>query len=303
MGTKAVIIPRVFGGLGNQLFIYATARRIALVNDAELVIDHVTGFENDHKYNRKYELDHFNIPCSKATRFQRLEPLPRVRRYIKRVWGLWQPFERRKYIRQSGVDFDSRILNVNPVGYLYIEGYWQSERYFKDVEIQIRDELRIISPKDDQNIQMAEKIQSGTSVAVHVRFFDAPKINGKELNAYNNVTSDYYNRAVSVMDEKVPHAHYYIFSDRPLDAVSMLNIPNDRVTVVCHNNSDEMAYADLWLMSLCNNFIIANSTFSWWGAWLAKNRMKVVIAPAFVKRTGASSWGFDGLLPESWIKL
>ena len=79
------IIPRIFGGLGNQLFCYAAARRLALVNHAELVIDDVSGFAFDEVYQRHYQLDHFNIPCRKATAAERLEPFSRVQRYLKRL--------------------------------------------------------------------------------------------------------------------------------------------------------------------------------------------------------------------------
>jgi len=145
---------------------------------------------------------------------------------------------------------------------------------------------------------MAKQIMSNLSIAIHVRFFDAPDDNGT-----NNTPHAYYSRAVKQMRILVPGAHYYVFSDRPEAAQTCIPLPDDRVTYVSHNNGDENAYADLWLMSLCDNFIIANSTFSWWGAWLAQNKNKIIIAPGFEKRTGASSWGFDGLIPQNWIKL
>jgi hypothetical protein len=82
-------------------------------------------------------------------------------------------------------------------------------------------------------------------------------------------------------------------------------LPDDLVTLVAHNQGDEHAYADLWLMTLCQYFIIANSIFSWWGAWLAANAAKQVIAPGFVlaASTRVTAWGFKGLLPSEWIKL
>jgi hypothetical protein len=292
------IISRIVGGLGNQLFCYAAARRLALVNNAELVIDAVNGFVRDHDYQRHYQLDHFNIPCRKATPAERLEPLSRVRRYLKRAINHRLPFEERNYIQQEGVDFDPRVLAVKPRGTVYLEGYWQSDQYFKDVEPTIREELRIIPPKDEINLAMAKRIRGCLTVAVHVRFFDAPQEQG-----VNNAPGDYYARAVARMESLAPDTHYFVFSDQPAAARARIPLPEDRITLVSHNQGDENAYADLWLMTQCQHFIIANSTFSWWGAWLAERAEKQVIAPGFeiTNSDRITSWGFEGLIPNSWI--
>ncbi len=297
-----MIITRLFGGLGNQLFAYAAARRLALANNAELVIDQMSGFSYDTQYQRHYQLDHFNIPCRKATAAERLEPFARVRRYLKRRWNARLLFEQRRYLVQQGIDFDVRLLTLRPKGMLYLEGYWQSEGYFKDIEPQIREDLRIIPPKDDTNQQMAARIQSQVAVAVHVRFFDEPELSSPSQSAANNAADDYYQRAIAEMEERVPGAHYFLFSDCPDAARARVPLPDERITLVHHNRGDAMAYADLWLMTQCQHFIIANSTFSWWGAWLSTNPNKVVIAPGFEKREGKMWWGFKGLLPEEWIK-
>jgi hypothetical protein len=111
-------------------------------------------------------------------------------------------------------------------------------------------------------------------VAVHVRFFDTPQEKG-----VNNAPYDYYKRAFAIMANLAPDAHYFIFSDQPVAARDLIPLTEDRVTFVSHNQGEENAYADLWLMTQCQHFIIANSTFSWWGAWLASHRGKHVIAP------------------------
>lgn len=299
---KAKIIVRIFGGLGNQLFCYAAARRLALVNNAELIIDDISGFDFDVVYQRCYQLDHFSIPCRKATAAERLEPFSRVRRYLKRRWNIRRPFELRSYIQQVDIDFDPRLLTIHPKGGLYLEGYWQGEGYFKDVEPQIRNDLRIKPPTDDQNQHVVQRIRNAPAVAVHVRFFDEPETaSGGAINA-TNAQGDYYQRAIAAMEQCVPSAHYFVFSDRPREAKARLPLGDTRITLVQHNQGDAMAYADLWLMTQCRHFIIANSTFSWWGAWLAANPDKLVIAPGFEKRGGKTSWGFKGLLPEEWIK-
>lgn len=292
------IIPLIQGGLGNQLFCYAAARRLALVRGAELVLDDVSGFVRDHQYKRHYQLDHFNIPCRKATFADRLEPMSLVRRYLMRMINRRRPFEARSYIQQEGNDFDPRLLAVKPHGKIYLEGYWQSEEYFKDVESTIREELRIVPPKDAINVTMATHMRRLSSVAVHVRFFDTPN----ELGV-NNVKDDYYARAVSIMERLVPEAHYFVFSDQPSAARARIPLPDVRITLVSQNKGDASAYADLWLMTQCQHFIIANSTFSWWGAWLAAQPGKRVIAPGFEIRHGKMSWGFAGLIPKEWIKV
>lgn len=292
------LIPRLLGGLGNQLFIYAAARRLSLVNQAELVLDDVSGFTRDTVHQRHYQLDHFNIPCRKATAAERLEPFSRLRRALMRKWNQRLPFEQRRHLVQEGIDYDPRLLHCKLQGTVYLEGYWQSENYFKDVETTIRQDLQIKPPTDAANLAMAGRIRNCTAVAVHVRFFDEPHAAG-----INNAPGDYYTRAIEAMERLAPAAHYFIFSDQPTAARARIPLPDERVTLVAHNQGDENAYADLWLMTQCQHFIIANSTFSWWGAWLAESAAKQIIAPGIVKYTGASGWGFKGLLPDEWIKL
>jgi len=295
--SSAKIITRIFGGLGNQLFCYAAARRLALVNKAELVIDDVSGFVNDQEYNRQSQIDHFHIPCRKATDTERMEPFSRVRRAIKRKSSLLLPFAQRSYIQQEGIDFDPRLLHFKPIGTVYIEGYWHSENYFKDVAKTLREELQIKPPSDTANLSMANKIRSSKSVAVHVRFFDQPEVSG-----VNNAPGEYYTRAIALMEIHVPSAHYYIFSDKPEAARAHIPLPDERFTMVAHNHGDELAFADLWLMTQCQHFIIANSTFSWWGAWLAECEDTIVISPASVKGL-VTAWGFPGNLPLRWKLL
>jgi len=288
------VIARIFGGIGNQLFCYAAARRLALVNDAELVLDDVSGFRYD-KYKRRYQLDHFNIPCRKATPAERLEPFPRLRRYILKQMNKYRPFEKRTYIVQEGIDFDPRLLHTRFRGTIYLEGYWQSEKYFKDIEPIIREDLRINSPLDRMNQEMAKKIRECLAVAIHIRFFDKP---GEK--SQNNLPSSYYKKAIDYIESHLQNPHYFIFSDYPESARELIPLPDSRITLITHNKGEENAYADLWLMTQCKHFIIANSTFSWWGAWLSQFRDKIVIAPAIVRR-GEGAWGFKGLIPEGWL--
>lgn len=289
------IITRIKGGLGNQLFCYAAARRLALANNAELIVDDVTGFARDQEYRRQYALDHFNIPCRKATSKERMEPFERYRRGIMKWTSRRQPFSARRYVEQEGNDFDLRVLNLRPQELIYLDGLWQNEAYFKDVEQTIRDDLRIIPPADTLNQRMAEKIHRCNAVALHVRWYEAP---GSAVG--NNVSADYYQRAIALIEEKTDSPHYFVFSDSPEAAVQKIGLNEDQVTMVSHNKGEANAYADLWLMTLCRNFIIANSTFSWWGAWLNPSEGRIIIAP---KQWTTNQADVIDILPHSWMRL
>ncbi|KAA3603969.1 MAG: alpha-1,2-fucosyltransferase [Candidatus Scalindua sp. AMX11] len=296
MPTK--IITRIFGGIGNQLFCYAAARRLSIVNNAELVIDNVSGFAYDHDYERHYQLNHFNIPCRNATRAERFEPFSRMRRYLKRRINQRRPLEQRQYIQQEGIGFDPRLLEYNPRGTVYLEGYWQSEGYFKDIEQSLREDLRIASPSDAKNLRMNEEILKSNAVAIHVRLFDE-----LSSNFSHNASLAYYHNAIALIEKKIVSPRYFLFSDNTDAARKLLKFPGDNVAYVSHNNGDENAYADLWLMTKCRHFIIANSSFSWWGAWLGETQADTVIITPGMLQGKVTAWGFPGLIPDRWIVI
>jgi len=279
------------------MFCYSAARRLSLVSSAELVIDNVTGFARDRLYKRTYMLDNFCIPARKATSAERLEPFERYRIGFLKLFYRSQPFYKRCYLEQVGLEYDERILSLKVKGKLYLDGLWQSEGYFKDVEHIIRRDLRICPPSDDFNKKIATKIRASLSVAVHVRWFDDQSKEGEY-----NISSEYYRRALSLMEDKLPNPRYFIFSDHPEAARYKIKFPEDRTMFINHNRGDATAYADLWLMQQCKHFVTANSTFSWWGAWLGTGEEKIVLTPS-KKMEGKAAWGFRGLIPPEWTKV
>lgn len=297
MSHGVKVIGRIKGGLGNQLFCYAAARRLALVNDAELVIDDVTGFARDKTYRRRYALDRFRIPARKATPGERMEPFERYRRGLARCLAKRRPFDRRRYVEQEGIDFDERLLTYKVRGTVHLDGLWQSEGYFKDIEATVRKDLKIVPPADRLNLDMARRIRECNAVAVHMRWFEGPAA----ADYQHNIGASYYARALRVIRDRVPDPHFFVFSDEPQAAIRALNLPEDEATCVSHNKGDDNAYADLWLMTQCRHFIIANSTFSWWGAWLADAESKIIICPKQRSLAGMQGWGFSGLIPDTWI--
>ncbi|MEB3200915.1 MAG: alpha-1,2-fucosyltransferase [Synechococcaceae cyanobacterium] len=300
------VICRLRGGLGNQLFIYAAARRLALVSQAELVLDDVSGFQRDHLYRRHNQLQHFHVPVRSASPAERLEPLARLRRPLARWRNRMRPFAQRTYLEQEGVDFDPRLLALRVRRRLHLDGLWQSEGYFADVAATIRADLRIRPPQDSRNRALAERIRGQRSASLHYRCFHPPAASGPGAPSVQadqaNAPAAYYARAIALLEQQQPVDHYYVFSDRPDQALASLPLPAGRFTLVSHNRGDSLAHADLWLMSLCQHAIIANSTFSWWGAWLASRPGQRVVAPGFTLRQGIAWWGFDGLLPDRWLR-
>lgn len=304
MKNKYSVITRIFGGLGNQLFCYAAARRLSMINGADLVLDDTSGFIYDHLHRREYELDHFHLPFRKASWSERLNPFARIRRYLKREINKRRPFASRSYIAQEGSDFDQRLIDLRLSKTIYLEGYWQSEKYFKDIDSVIRGELSIGPSQDENNLRMFDKIERCQSVFIHVRFHDRTHSAGSA-----NIDLEYYKRAISIIDKRVDRPHYFIFSDQPLRAKICLGLPFDRFTVVdCnvgdvnpHNQGMTNAHKDLALMTKCKHSIIANSTLSWWGAWLSQAQGKLVIAPGCFISGSIMKWGFKGLLPDEWI--
>jgi hypothetical protein len=295
-----MIICRLKGGLGNQLFCYAAARRVARYNNTELVLDTVSGFERDHLYQRSYALQNFSITSRLATSQERLEPFERYRRGFAKLRARRRPFCQRRYLEQEGLNFDGRLLKLKINHDLYLDGLWQSENYFKDIEDELRRDLTILSPTVSENLKIAWLIsQCQTPVALHVRWFDSPEAGAEK----NNVYVEYYKNALAYIQAKVVNPHFFLFSDNPVAAARSLSLNADIYTVVAHNQMDSDAYADLWLMSQCKHFITANSTFSWWGAWLGEKKNTIVVVPDPGMLRRGSGWRAKGLIPERWSRL
>jgi hypothetical protein len=305
---QKVVIARLVGGIGNQLFIYSIARRIAIENNAELVLDIFSGFAYDIEHKQYFHLDRFNIKNAVFAGEGSEYVLSRSKRFIKRLINRFLPFKNRFFIAQEGRNFDYRLLDIQFKHKLYLEGYWQSELYFNSVEDIIREDLAIIPPKGQKNNELSVVIQNCNSVAIHLRYFEneESKMSVKgapDLINGHSFLEEYYSQAILKIKTVIQDPHFFIFSDKPEFSARFAENNNINFTVIDHNTGYKNAYADLWLMSLCKHFIIANSTFSWWGAWLSPNRKKTVIVPGTFNNKILDAWSFPGLIPEGWFEL
>lgn len=291
-----MVIVKLMGGIGNQIFQYAAGRRLTYVLGTELKLD-ISVFEN---YNlRKYELGSFNIledfasPREVKTLTSQKNGVLSgpVRCLLRRQKNLAPSHNRESYFH-----FDSEILNLP--NNVYLDGYWQSEKYFNDIEDVIRKEFAITMPQTDENQKMAKLISSRESVSLHVRRGDYDS-DLQTSKVHGTCGLDYYARAIAEICSRVDSPHFFIFSDDMEWSKANLDISHP-VIFVDHNNALR-SYEDLRLMSQCRHHIIANSSFSWWGAWLNPDSDKIVIAPD--RWFNKEDIDTTDLLPESWIRL
>ena len=274
-----IVVAKIEGGLGNQLFMYAAAKRLAVKNDATLRLDVASGYAHDI-YRRSYCLDLFNINAEVASlRESYMSAWGGKRRYLARKINRWLPYSSRYYITEEK-PFDQRLLDFEITTRVYLQGYWQDERYFKDIENIIRKEFTFVGAHDQKNLAWKEKIEDSNAVCLHVR--------RKEYE--HALPKAYYERAIRCITKRIEKPHFYCFSDEPKWIVDNLTI--DAAYDVLTHNREGKEHEDFWLMTHCKHYIIANSSFSWWGAWLNPNPDKIVLAP--------SKWGYTTAIPISW---
>lgn len=233
----------VNGGLGNQLFQYATARALAHRNGVPLVIDHLSGFPRDF-YKRRYMLDHFNVRCglidprdAYLSKWRRL-----VRKVEERVNGS-RPLERRTYLKEEKLGFDPRMLELKVTRPVYLEGYWQHEAYFAGISGLLREELTQRSAHDAENLAMAERIRAHESpVCLHLRRLhgvaagkDARPLD--QVSDWHHVEASYHQRAIEVMAQRIAKPHFFVFADYPDWARENVRTKHP-VEFVAHNGSD-----------------------------------------------------------------
>ena len=300
---KLAVIVALNGGLGNQLFQYAMGRALSLRNQVPLILD-LSWFDHIRKQDgsittvRNYALEPFalaaltqsiGLPQPKspgiAGRIMR-----RVLRYLPRR------HEGRRVYFEKGYTFDKTAFSLKAP--IWIEGYWQSHRYFDDVSEVLRYELGAHQKVSAATSAMLQKIANCDAICLHVRRGDY--VTNKHAVATHGLCSlDYYAKGIQLVLDGMDDPRCFVFSDDPEWARNNLKLPIP-MTIVDINEADA-AHQDLWLMSACKRFVIANSSLSWWGAWLSQREGKMVVAP----RQWFADTGRDtkDLIPSEWIRV
>jgi len=276
------VIAIVKGGLGNQMFIYAAARALALRTGRSLWLDSRRGFASD-RYGRDFRLDRFDHAAREIPEAWRVAPTLRHPRHKWiRAWSKLLPRDVRAYIAERRGRGADQLTDLRPWRRrVTLLGYWQDEAYFADEAAAIGRELSPPAPIDARNLALGEEIGDESAVFLHVRRRNYPEL----------LPADYYQRAIDFHHARTPRPRFYLFGDDPGWPAECLDFHGSPVTAVDWNERDEIA--DLWLMSRCRHAITANSSFSWWGAWLGPRETVVANREA----------AYSPRIPDSWLTI
>lgn len=284
--SEPAVIVRLQGGLGNQLFQYATGYAVASKHNMDLLVD-ASAYPDLN--NRVYALSSFLI-SGKLTTHSNISLLKRFSRFI------FIRTNSRQTLTEKHFHFDSRVDEIT--GSVYLDGYWQSYRYFLQCREKLLKEFSMKKPLSEQNQKTIRKIKSSESVAVHIRRGDY--FSNSTTNAYHGLCPlEYYQSAIDSLGKYLADPIFFIFTD-DLDWIHTHFKIKAEMCIASNNNSLDPS-EDLQLMAACKHFIIANSTFSWWGAWLGEYEHKRVIAPK--KWFTDPSINTSDLIPSSWTRL
>lgn len=289
-----MIIIQLKGGLGNQMFQYAFGRAKSIEKKAPLLLD--LSWFSDHSEkdtSRKYMLDKYNIKAEIADAFTLEEFNTKIKKIYRKVI-------RRLLYKKDYVFHPNKLKS----GSAYHEGNFPNEKYFKHHKEVIQTDLSLKNPLSPATNEVADQIKKNRtnrieSISVHIRRGDYIQ-NKYAADSHGTLDGHYYNEAHNLLTQKIGQEKlaYFVFSDDIEWAKENILIDMNTTYV---SNPEIPDYEELHLMSLCDHHIIANSTFSWWGAWLNPNPDKIVIAPK--KWLADSSFDTRDVCPQDWIRL
>lgn len=299
-----MIIFNISGGLGNQFFQYAFGRYLAIQNQTDLHL-RFESYQSDPA--RKPKLDYFNTSYKLASEERILEYSSfycRLHPFFKKIYRKERLVLFKRYFNDKTEPWYKKQLKQVTKG--YFDGYWSFEDYFKEIrpilleELELKDEL-----KQENFLKIRNEVTNKNSVAIHIRRGDYIS-NQKFAQIFNQLPIDYYKKAVLKIEQSVKNPVFYVFSD---DVEWVKTNFAGQIGVDLHFIADyeiNADYIEFSLMKSCKHFIIANSTFSWWAAWLGgTEKNKRVIAPKdwYKDRSLQRRYNKNSFVPDSWIKL
>jgi hypothetical protein len=289
-----MIISRLIGGLGNQLFQYAFGFRLARELSTELMLD-ITPFQTYKLHH--YALDNFAI----EQRLASADMVDEIHRFRARP-PIFRFFDRsRRILEERGMQYMRRYVVFKPAGQVYLHGYWQSFRYFESVEKELRKTLQLRSELSERDLKILAQLKSlGRVGSIHVRRSDYIT-NPAANQIHGSCALSYYSSAAELLKETRGISTYLVFSDDSAWVREHFKIKANLIIV--DHNGPMRNFADLYLMAACDSNIIANSSFSWWAAWLNHNKAKVVIAPRHWYADKRLNGQTADLVPPDWVRI
>ncbi len=296
-----MIVVNVIGGLGNQMFQYAFAYSVSQKLKQPFRLD-VTDFEtywhpqNSSSCWHPYQLNIFQIKNELPPHTIKLKEKNLLNKAIMKLKTIKRKFLTEGYYQEPHYHFDENVFNIQKDAYFV--GYWQSECYFEGYRDELLKQfmLKVLIHVKTQEYKKA--ILSRNAVSLHIRRGDY--VSDANTNNFHGICSlEYYQKAVKYMNQISTEVCFYIFSDDLDWAKDNLNFVDNKIFVELDENVPD--YEEMYLMSCCKHNIIANSSFSWWGAWLNQNIDKKVIAPK--QWFPDSSIDTKDLIPKTWIRL
>jgi hypothetical protein len=293
-----MVIVKLNGGLGNQMFQYAAGRRLSIFHRTPLRLD-VTTF--DYHRLRQYGLGAFLIKEAFATPTEiakaQKNPFEKSGSVILRLIRMCRKRRRWTVVRENYLGpYNPGILNSSKN--VYLDGYWQSKKYFEGVEDVIRSEFALRNELSRESDRIAAMISGTHSVSIHVRRADYVSDPGTN-QVHGICDQSYFKKCVDLIRDRVAHPHFFIFSDD----ISWCkeNMRFDSSFIFVDREGTGKDHEHLKLMSLCQHNIIANSSFSWWAAWLNTNMEKMVISPR--RWFSIREYDTSDLIPEGWVRI
>ncbi len=285
-----MIITKLKGGLGNQMFQYSTGIMLSQKTSTALLLDISWFHKPKNDIERNFDLNQFNITAKEVVYKQGI------------IESIKKSFNQ-KILNNHHFDFEPKFLQeietkIKQNKNVYIEGYFQSEENFKEIretllkELSLKDEF-----KSDEFKKLEQQFKNEESVSVHIRRGDYTK--NPSVTKYHGICSvEYYQNAIKEIQNKTSNPIFYFFSDDPKWIEE--NFPQkENFKIISGKNLS--ASEELFLMSVCKHNIIANSTFSWWSAWLNQNHDKVVISPT--PWVDKSPNPHKNIIPKTWIQI
>ncbi len=292
-----MIIVRLDGGLGNSMFQYALGRHLSLRNGSALKFD-ISSYKTNPVADCSFWLEKFNIDIkNNLAAPEEIAALMRYRRKSGKKWFLYNAFfaDQKKYVEEDANLSTQEIMTL--AGDLYLRGWWQNESYFMQIRDTLLNDFTPRAPLQDKNLNAAEQMTSSNSVSIHVRRCDYVT-NPRTRAFHGELTQAYYNHAVRLLSEHASNLKLFVFSDDIQWVHHHMAFPE--TTTYVDWNGGGIGHEDLRLMALCKHHIIANSSFSWWGAWLGTYQNKTVIAPA---RWITKQHDRAGRIPPQWVTI